>query len=90
MNDGFIPNELVGSNMRAKTIPHVEYEIFQHILDEIDISILKEQMCPSGDAVATDRFDKGAESAAQLIQNLIERRLHRLPHDHPDFKEREA
>ena len=76
--------------MRAKTIPHVEYEIFQYILDEIDISIVKESLVPSGDEVAADRFDKGAESAAQLIQNLIDRRLHRLPHDHPDFKEREA
>jgi hypothetical protein len=76
--------------MRAKTIPHVEYEIFQYILDEIDISIVKESLVPSGDEVAEERFEKGAASATNLIENLIDRRLHRLPHDHPDFKEREA
>jgi len=72
--------------MRAKTVPHVEYEIFNLILDEIDISMLKEQMCPTGDDVALARFEKGAASAAQLIQNLIERRKHRLPFDHLDFE----
>tara|TARA_R100000234_G_C4990195_1_gene175168 strand:+ start:1122 stop:1352 length:231 start_codon:yes stop_codon:yes gene_type:complete len=76
--------------MRAKTIPHVEYEIFQHILDEIDISIVKESLVPRGDKIAEERFEKGAASATNLIENLIDRRLHRLPHDHPDFKEREA
>tara|TARA_Y100000592_G_scaffold98290_1_gene171014 strand:+ start:265 stop:498 length:234 start_codon:yes stop_codon:yes gene_type:complete len=77
--------------MRAKTIPHVEYEIFQHILDEIDISMVKEKMVvePRIDK-AEERFDKGAESAAQLIQNMMDRRRHKLPFDHPDFKEKEA
>ena len=72
--------------MRAKTVPHVEYEIFQHILDEIDITMVKEQMVPSGDTVAEDRFNKGAESAAKFIQNLIDRRLHRLPKNHGDYR----
>ena len=75
--------------MRAKTVPHVEYEIFNLILDEIDISMLKEQMCPTGDDVALTRFEKGAASTAQLIQNLIERRKHRLPHDHLDYEVKE-
>jgi len=73
--------------VRAKTIPHVEYEIFQLILDDIDISILKEQMCPTGDKIAEDRFMKGATSATQLIVNMMERRRHKLPDDHPDYKE---
>ena len=72
--------------MRASTIPHVEYEIFQHILDEIDISIAKEKMCPVGDTIAEQRFEKGAASAARLIQNLIDRRLHKLPSNHPDYE----
>lgn len=76
--------------MRAKTIPHVEYEIFQLILDDIDISTLKEQMCPTGDKIAEDRFMKGASSATQLIINMMERRRHKLPDEHPDFMEREA
>ena len=72
--------------MRAATIPHVEYEIFNLILEEIDISMLKEQMCPTGDKAAHSRFEKGAASAANLIQNLIERRKHKLPHDHLDYE----
>ena len=75
--------------MRAATIPHVEYEIFQLILEEIDISMLKEQMCPAGDKAAHARFEKGAASAANLIQNLIERRKHKLPHDHLDYEVKE-
>ena len=75
--------------MRASTIPHVEYEIFQHILDEIDISIAKEKMCPVGDIIAEQRFEKGAASAARLIQNLIDRRLHKLPSNHPDYEVKE-
>ena len=35
--------------MRAKTIPHVEYEIFLHVMNEIDILEVKENMCPAGD-----------------------------------------
>jgi len=72
--------------MRAETIPHVEYEIFLLILDEIDISTLKEQMCPVGDTIAEQRFEKGAASATHLIQNLLFRRKHKLPHDHFDYE----
>lgn len=75
--------------MRARTVPHVEYEIFQHILDEIDISKVKEQMCPVGDKVAVKRFEQGASSAAKLIKNLADRRLHRLPEDHVDYEAKE-
>ena len=75
--------------MRAKTIPHVEYEIFQHILDEIDISIVKESLVPRGDKIAEERFEKGFESAAKLINNLCERRLHRLPKQHRNYVERD-
>jgi hypothetical protein len=75
--------------MRAKTVPHVEYEIFQHILDTIDITTVKEQMVPTGDKVAEDRFDKGATSAAQFIQNMVDRRTHRLPKNHEDYEAKE-
>ena len=72
--------------MRAKTIPHVEYEIFRHLLSEIDISIVKENLVPRGDKIAEERFDKGAASAARLIHNLIERRKHKLPQEHLDYE----
>jgi|TARA_R110002051_G_C8654167_1_gene488032 hypothetical protein len=76
--------------MRAKTIPHVEYEIFKYILDNIDIREVKNNMCPEGDTYAEDRFDKGYVSAANFINNLCERRLHRLPKDHVDYVEKET
>ena len=75
--------------MRAKTVPHVEYEIFRYILDNIDIKQVKDKMCPKGDKVAEDRFNKGYASVARLINNLCERRLHRLPKDHVDYEVKE-
>lgn len=78
----------VGSNMRAKTVTHVEYEVFNLILAEIDVGELRDEMVPRGDRVADKRFSDGVASAARLIQNLIDRRTHRLPKNHPDYKEK--
>ena len=50
--------------MRAKTVPHVEYEIFMHLLKHIDVSEVKENMVLSGDEVAEKRFSQGLESAS--------------------------
>lgn len=72
--------------MRAKTVTHVEYEVFNLILAEIDVSELKEHMVPMGDEVAERRFNDGVASAAQFIQNLIDRRTHRLPKNHSNYK----
>ena len=35
------------------------------------------------------RFDKGAASVARLIQNLADRRTHRLPKEHVDYEVKE-
>tara|TARA_R100000995_G_scaffold20817_1_gene8747 strand:+ start:7942 stop:8175 length:234 start_codon:yes stop_codon:yes gene_type:complete len=77
--------------MRCQTIPHVEYEILQHILDDIDISIVKETMVvgPRKNK-AEERFDKGAKALTILLVNMMERRRHKLPEEHPDYKEKEA
>tara|TARA_B100000902_G_C26684015_1_gene609202 strand:- start:16 stop:249 length:234 start_codon:yes stop_codon:yes gene_type:complete len=77
--------------MRCQTIPHVEYEILQHILDDIDISIVKETMVvgPRKNK-AEERFDKGAKKLTKLLVNMMERRRHLLPEEHPDYKEKEA
>ena len=77
--------------MRYQTIPHVEYEILQHILDDIDISIVKETMvvAPRKNK-AEERFDKGAKKLTKLLVNMMERRRHLLPEEHPDYKEKEA
>jgi hypothetical protein len=75
--------------MRAKTVTHVEYEIFMHILQNIDVSEVKEMVVPMGDTVAEKRFNQGLESAAKLIHNLCLRRQHRLPSEHVDYNNKE-
>ncbi len=75
--------------MRAKTVTHVEYEIFMHILKQIDVSEVKGELVPSGDDVAEKRFTQGVESASKLIHNLCVRRQHRLPEDHVDYLAKE-
>lgn len=75
--------------MRAKTIPHVEYEILKHILAEVDIADVKLEMVPNGDAIALRRFEQGALSCLGLLNNLMERRLHRLPKEHGDYRVKE-
>lgn len=71
---------------RAKTVIHAEYEIIKHIIANLDISDVKERLCPDGDEHALTRFDKGAENVANLIQNLADRRTHRLPKEHVDYE----
>ena len=77
--------------IRCKNHAHVEYEILQHILDDIDISIVKETMvvAPRKNK-AEERFDKGAKKLMKLLVNMMERRRHLLPEEHPDYKEKEA
>ena len=80
--------------MRAASIVHVEYEVLNAILDSDLIADvvaeLREKMVPEGDSVAERRFVDGTKNASQLIQNLADRRTHRLPEDHPDFEVKEA
>lgn len=73
--------------MRAKTVPHVEYEILKHIIENIDILEVKERMV--NDEHSATRFDKGATNVARLIQNLADRRTHRLPKNHVDYEVKE-
>lgn len=73
--------------MRAKSVVHVEYEILIHLLDEIDLQDLEEHMVK--DKVSRKRFDDGAKKVFTLINNLAERRTHRLPQDHEDYKVKE-
>lgn len=79
--------------MRAKTQVHVEYELFKAILDSEAIAEVIEEVrmlvVPQGDDIAERRFNDGVKSGAQYIENLMERRLHRLPDDHEDYQEKE-
>ena len=73
---------------RIVSITHGEYEIMNLIQDTIDLSGLKDVMCD--DKVSSDRFDKAAKNVAVLINNMMSRRMHKLPKHHSDYTEREA
>lgn len=74
--------------MRAASKIHVEYEVLKYLMDKIDLTELEGKMCPSGDGVASKRFADGADSVSNLVNNMIVRRLHRLPKTHPAYKEK--
>ena len=73
--------------MRAKTVPHVEYEILKEVLNNIPLDEVEANMvdCP----VTEKRFTTAAKNVAGLIRNLMTRRQHRLPHTHNDYKQKE-
>ena len=71
---------------RAASVSHAEYEILRVLTDEIDLRKLRSSMC--SDKVSSERFDKAAKSVAVLIQNMMDRRAHKLPKDHVDYKEK--
>jgi len=71
---------------RAASTTHVEYEILQYIGRKIYLDELMQQMIPQGDAVAEKRFQKGAENICRYIENMADRRLHKLPKNHQDYR----
>ena len=79
--------------MRAKTTLHVEYEIVKALLDSKEIGIViemvKENMVPVDDETVEKRFNRGVKSVSQLLRNIADRRLHRLPKNHPDYRGKE-
>ena len=62
----------------AQKDPDIRYAIL-----EIINSISRED-----DDVAEKRFGQSVASVAQYMQNMCDRRLHRLPKNHPNFKVR--
>ena len=74
---------------RARSVTHVEYEILQWIGSKAWLDQLMVEMIPEGDNVAEKRFRKGAENITEYLQNMINRRRHKLPKDHDAYKERE-
>ena len=75
--------------MRASSKIHVEYEVLKYLMDKIALTELEDKMCPSGDDVASKRFADGADSVSNLVNNMIVRRLHRLPKTHPAYRGKE-
>ena len=72
---------------RARNIPEVEYELLKHLLSAVDITPLERAMAT--DEHSKKRFDSGVANIINLIDNMIERRLHRLPKEHSDYKAKE-
>lgn len=73
--------------MRAKSVVQVEYEILQHLLDDIDLQDLEQQLVD--DKHSKKRFEDGAKEVFRLINNLAQRRIHRLPKTHEDYEVKE-
>ena len=70
--------------MRAKTIPHAEYEILLHVMSNIDIAPIMRNM--GKDEHSKKRVIQAADNVSDLIGNLLQRRLHKLPKEHPDYE----
>ena len=73
---------------RAQTVTHVEYEVLDWILHNIDVAELHEVMAT--DETSEKRFKTGVTNVTKLIYNLADRRKHRLPKTHSDYKPKEA
>ena len=78
---------------RARSVAHVEYEILDWIGRRAWLDELKRSMTPwkngQADKVAEKRFRKGAYNIQTYLKNMMNRRLHKLPKDHPKYMERE-
>ena len=74
---------------RARSVTHVEYKILEHLGNKAWLDPLMLKMIPKGDKIAEKRFRKGAENITEYLQNMINRRRHKLPKDHDAYKERE-
>lgn len=68
--------------MRAKSIQHAEYEILTHLLGEIDLQDLRDEMCD--DAHSTKRFDVAAKNICKMLAEKQMVRIKNLPKDHPE------
>lgn len=74
---------------RARSVAHVEYEMLEYIGRRIFLDDLMSQMIPEGDRVAKKRFNTGARNICKYLQNMANRRAHKLPQTHPDYEPKE-
>ena len=71
---------------RATSVSHVEFEILNELIETVDLESLKQIMVD--DKVTGKRWDSGAKNVLLLLENMKDRRRHRLKPEHPDFKEK--
>tara|TARA_R110002012_G_scaffold87192_2_gene215869 strand:+ start:42711 stop:42950 length:240 start_codon:yes stop_codon:yes gene_type:complete len=67
---------------RAASISHAEWEILNHIVSNIDLSDLKDEMAT--DKHSTERFDKAAENIVKRLDGIMATRVKNLPKEHPE------
>jgi hypothetical protein len=72
---------------RARNIPEVEYELLKHLLSSVNITPLEAAMAT--DDHSRKRFATGVKNIIGLLDNMAERRVHRLPKEHADYKPKE-
>lgn len=72
---------------RAKTQIQVEYEALLFIMDNVDFTELENRLVPNNDKVAQTRYKNGILNVRTLINNMAQRRTHRLPKGHVDYTE---
>lgn len=71
---------------RAASVAHAEYEILKHIIERVDLTEVAERM--SIDEVSKKRVEQGGGNVLVLLENMMERRRHRLKPTHVDYKEK--
>ena len=74
------------SEKKAASVTHVEYAVLEALKNEVDLTDIHNVLAV--DKVSKERFDKGATNILNLIQNMMDRRTHKLPKDHVDYKEK--
>lgn len=72
---------------RATSVSHVEYEILNELIERVDLESLRDLMVD--DKVTGKRWDSGAQNVLLLLENMMERRRHRLKPNHPDYRRKE-
>ncbi len=74
------------SEKKAASVTHVEYAVLECLKNEVDLTDIHSVLAV--DKVSKERFDKGATNILNLIQNMMDRRTHKLPKEHVDYKEK--
>lgn len=69
---------------RAASVAHAEYEILKHIIECVDLTEVCERMAIDG--VSTKRVEQAGSNVLVLLENMMERRRHRLKPTHEDYK----
>jgi len=71
---------------KAASVVHAEYEILKHIIGNVDLTDVVERMAIDEHSVR--RVEQGGGNVLVLLENMMERRRHRLKPTHVDYKDK--